>query len=99
VPNQDTSSPTNVVRASEIILNPLEQVATHKVCIVCRFLDEHLHEVARRHFFLDPILAGLMDPPQLFFDRTQRGLGEHAQVDLRPGVSMTPIHLSFLESP
>jgi len=81
------------------ILGHLEQSATHKVCIVRRFLDKHLHEIACRHFFLNSIPAGAMDPPQLFFDGTQRGLGEHAQVDLRPVVGMTPIHLSLLESP
>src|SRR6266850_3415756 len=77
-------------------MDQLEQVTTCKICIVRRLLDEHLHKIACRYFFFDPIFACSMDSPQLLFNRTQSGLREHAQVDLRSIVSMAPIHLSLL---
>ena len=80
-------------------INQLEQATTCKIRIVRRLLDKHLHEIACRHFFLNPIFAGSVDPSQLLFDRAQGGLGEHAQVNLRSVVSMTSIDLSLLDSP
>jgi hypothetical protein len=73
---------------------------TCKVGIVRRFLDEHLHKIIRRYFFLDPIPTGSMDSPQFLFNGIQGGLGEHAQVNvnLRLVVSMPAVRLSLLNS-
>ena len=96
VPNRDTFCPTNF-RMSETIMH-VEHPMTCKVCIVRRLLNEHLHEIACRYFFLNAVPTCSMDPPQLLFNRTQGGLCEHAQIDLRPIMRMPPVRLSLLDS-
>jgi hypothetical protein len=76
----------------------VEYPMTCKVCIVRRLLNEHLHEIAGRYFFLNTIPTRSMNTPQLLFNRTQGGLREHAQINLRPVMGMTPVCLSILDS-
>ncbi len=51
-------------------VNHQEQVTTHEIRVVCRFLDEHLHKITRRHLFLNPVFAGSMNTSQFLFNQT-----------------------------
>jgi len=91
-PNRDTFSPACVRNRHD----HQGQVTTHEIRVVCRFLNEHLYKIARRHFFLDPIFAGSINTSQLLFNQAQGILRKHAQLDRRPVMGMPPMCLSFL---
>jgi hypothetical protein len=86
-PNRDTFSPVCV----RIGHGHQGQVTTHKVRVICRFLDEHLHKIARSHFFLNPIFAGSIYTSQLLLNQVQCSLCKHTQINLVPVMDMPPI--------
>ena len=86
-PNRDTFSPVCV----RIRHDHQGQVTAHEIRIVCRFLDEHLHKIARRHLFLNPIFAGSVNTSQLLFNQAQCILCKRAQLDRGPVMGMPPM--------